>query len=174
MNHECLSAILNGFAVVSQRLAHQLKTPSVKDDFYGEMCFAYVRRNGSLTDKSLAYTIKVCKNEALNSFFKGKSICSKPRKGLNLISYESLAETIPTKTNLEKHVFDRVLVDRVLSVLTGRERQVAELVMQGYTLTEIARELSISNARVSRIKRQIRMKYGHRNRQTFTDLYKGC
>ena len=158
MNQDCLTAVLNGFATVSLRLAHKLHVPSAQDDLYSEMCYAYVRKNGSLLGKSLAYTIRVCKNEALNNLFRGKSICSKQRNGTRIISLDSLSEQIPFPSCFEQDIHTRLVIEKILEVLTGRERQVAELIMEGDSETEIASDLGMSHQRVNYLKKRIRRK----------------
>ena len=158
MSEKETTAVIEKFAVVARILSHRWGMPWEWEEIRSEMCCAFARKNGNLKDKSLAYIIEVCKNEAINNYFKGKSICSKPRKGLKIVSFDELPEYISTERKFEQDVYNKILVERIFGLLTEREIQIAELIMEGYIEQEMAENLGISRQRVNYIKKNIREK----------------
>jgi RNA polymerase sigma factor (sigma-70 family) len=122
------------------------------------MCYAFLRRTTKLENKPLTYIVKACKNAAINNRFCGKSICSKPRERIEIVSLDRLCERIPSKKRFERNIHLKILVENLFLVLTKREKQVAMLIMEEYTEHEMGKLLCISQQRINRIKRQIRQK----------------
>lgn len=58
----------------------------------------------------------------------------------------------------EVDVHNRILVEKIMELLTEREKQVAEGIMQGSSERQIAIDLGISRQRVNEIKKKIRQK----------------
>ncbi len=58
----------------------------------------------------------------------------------------------------EVDVHNRILVEKIMELLTEREKQVAEGIMQGSSERQIASDLGISRQRVNEIKKKIRQK----------------
>ena len=150
--------LIQKFEAVSRVLTNKWGVPNEWQELYGEMCCAFARENGNLMDKSFAYIIRVCKNKAQNSYFKGKSICSKPRRGLKVVSLEQLSETIPAEEQFEDGIHKKILVEKIMGSLTERERQVAEQIMEGETVAEMAMNLGISRQRINHLMRHLQEK----------------
>ena len=150
--------IVHRFEFVSRRLAKKWGKSEAWEDIYSDMCSAYLKNGQKFANKPTSYIIKACTNEAINTYLSGKSICSKPRDGIKIVSMESVSERIPTHRRFEEQVHIKIFVEYLFNKLSGREKQVAQLLMDGYTETDIAKELHISQQRVNRIKQGIRNK----------------
>jgi RNA polymerase sigma factor (sigma-70 family) len=155
-NHKI--AIIQKFEFISRKLAKKWGRSEAWDEIYSDMCCAFLKKERKLVNKPTNYIIKACTNEAINNYLSGKSICSRPRNGIKIISIESVSENIPTRKRFEKHVHAKIFVEHLFNILSRREKQVAQLLMHGYTETEIAKELLVSQQRVNRIKKSIRSK----------------
>jgi DNA-binding NarL/FixJ family response regulator len=57
-----------------------------------------------------------------------------------------------------KNVHDKILVEKIIKILTARERQIAEMIMEGYSEHEIAECLKISQSRVNYLKQRMKKK----------------
>jgi RNA polymerase sigma factor (sigma-70 family) len=158
MDKDILS-IMQKFELVSRSLANRWGKPYMWQDIYSDMCCAFVKKNHKFTDKPISYVIKACKNEAINIYLSGKSVCSKPRNSVEMVSIECLSENLSTNIRFEKQVQLRILIERIFKILTEREKQVASLIMEGHTEKEIAELLSLSQQRINRIKKRIRKKF---------------
>lgn len=158
MNTNHKIAIIQKFEFISRKLAKKWGRSEAWDEIYSDMCCAFLKKERKLVNKPTNYIIKACTNEAINNYLSGKSICSRPRNGIKIISIESVSENIPTRKRFEKHVHAKIFVEHLFNILSRREKQVAQLLMHGYTETEIAKELLVSQQRVNRIKKSIRSK----------------
>lgn len=150
--------IIQRLEYVSRSLARKWGKPEEWQDIYSDMCCAFLKKFRKMEGKPLAYIIKACKNEAINNYFCGKSICSKPREGLVIVSIDGLCERIPSGKRFEQDLHMKILVEKLFLTLTKREKQVATLIMKDYTEQEMARILCVSQQRINRIKMQIRQK----------------
>jgi len=74
------------------------------------------------------------------------------------MSFAKLSELIAVPKRFEEDVHNRLLVEKILALLTQRQRQVALGIMQGSTEGQIASNLGISRQRVNEIKKRIRQK----------------
>ena len=155
MKSEKIFAIIQRFEIVSRSLAHKWGKPEAWEEIYSDMCCAFIQKNHKFTDKPLNYVIKACKNEAINNYLCGKSIDSKPRNGLKIVSIETLSERISSNGRFERQLYLKILVEKIFAVLTEREIQVARLIMKGHTEREIAKILRVSQQRINRIKKKI-------------------
>lgn len=158
MDKKQLIALMEKFERICRYLTHKWGMPEKCEELYSEMCYALVKKMDNFKNKPLSYIIKVCKNEAINNCFKGKSICSKPRKGLRIVSFEQLSEYISVERKFESDIHNKLLVEKIFRCLTQREKQVAELIMEGYTECEMAANFGISQPRVNCLKKKIRRK----------------
>jgi RNA polymerase sigma factor (sigma-70 family) len=150
--------ILQRLERVSHTLARKWGSPEVWEDIYSDMCCAFIKKKCILSNKPLSYIIKTCKNYAINNYLSGKSICSKPRKGLKLISIDSISENIATHVRFEEHIHHRIIVERIFALLTPKQQEVASLIMYGNTEKEIAERLKVSQQRINQVKKEIRSK----------------
>ena len=150
--------IIQQFEVISRSLARRWGKPEEWKDIYSDMCCAFLKKTQKLENKPLAYIVKACKNAAINNRFHGKSICSKPRENLEIVSLDSLCERIPTRKRFERNIHLKILVEHLFLLLTKREKQVAILIMEEYTEHEMGKLLCVSQQRINRIKKQIREK----------------
>ena len=164
MDNDILS-IMQKFELVSRGLANRWGKPYLWQDIYSDMCYAFIKKSRNFANKPISYVIKACKNEAINTYLSGKSVCSKPRKGLKIVSIESISESLSTNTGFEKHIQLRILVERMFEILTDREKQVASLIMEGHTEKEIAASICLSQQRVNRIKKRIGEKFSEIKRK---------
>ena len=158
MNANHTITIIQKFEFISRKLAKKWGMSEAWEDIYSDMYCAFLKKRRQLANKPMNYIIKACTNEAINNYLSGKSVCSRPRTGIKIISIDSVAESIPTGGRFEKHVHTKIFVENLFNVLSTREKQVAQLLMYGYTETEIAKELLVSQQRVNRIKQNIRTK----------------
>lgn len=141
-----------------------------KEDLYQEMLYHLWERwrKGELIDKTDAYIIGSC-------YFHLKNYLRRFKEKTKLISLNeplgkegtSLEELIPGQTSLfEKKVDDVLFIHQMkIKELSRREKEVAELLEQGYTLREIGKKLSISHVRVLKIKKNIGKKFKKRGYQ---------
>lgn len=150
--------LIQKFEIVSRTVCRKWGMPEEWEELYIEMCCAYVKKCASFDGKPFCYIMKACKNEAINEYFKGKSICSKPRKGIKIISIEEEPDLLCTEIDFVKNIHDKILVEKILELLTEREKQIAEMIMDGYTEHEIAECLKISQPRVNYLKQRMRKK----------------
>jgi len=155
MKAEKIFALIQRFEVVSRNLARKWGKPEAWEDIYSDMCCALIQKTHKFAEKSLSYIIKACKNDAINNYRRGKSIDSKPRKGLTIVSIETVSEHLPTNRRFERELRLKMLIERIFVILTERERQVARLIMNGHNEREMAKILQISQQRINRIKRKI-------------------
>ena len=151
-------SIIQRFELISRNLAKKWGNSEAWEEIYSVMCCALVDKADSLVNKPMSYIVKSCKNAAINSYLSGKSICSRPRDGLTIVSIENLSESIPTNCRFEERIHMKIFVEDLFDFLSRREKQVASLIMYGYTEKEIAEQLHISQQRVNRIKKGIRKK----------------
>ena len=158
MNNDNILATIQRFEMISRNLAKKWGKPEAWEDIYSDMCCAFIKKGHRLANKPFGYIIKACKNEAINNYLSGKSVCSRPRDGLTIISIESICESLPTERRFETQVHIKILVEDLFNLLSRREKQVAMLIMYGYTEKETAEQLHVSQQRVNRIKQGIRNK----------------
>jgi len=158
MNNNEVFTIIQKFEIVSRSLANKWGKPESWQDIYSDMCCALVTKNSRLKDKPEAYVIRACKNEAINNYLRGKSVCSKPREDVLILSMDCLSEGIPSPREFVKEIHLKILIEKIFRILTAREKQVASLIQDGYTEKEIAQEIRVSQQRVNRIKKKIRQK----------------
>lgn len=158
MNDDYVLSILQRFEKISHCLARKWGRPDVWEDIYSDMCCSLIQKRRQLTNKPFAYVMKACKNDAINNYLSGSSICSKPRKNLKILSIENISHSISTHTRFEEHVHLRIAVERIFKVLTPRQKEVATLIMYGNTENDIARILKVSQQRINQIKKEIKNK----------------
>ena len=158
MSEQDIMTLIQKFETVSRAICTKWGMPEEWEEFYIEMCCALVRKNACFDGKPNRYIIKACKNEAINELFKGKSICSKPRKNVKIVSIQYVPDLRCTQVDFVKRVHDKLLVEKILNLLTDREKQIAGLIMDGYSEREIAEYLKISQPRVNYLKHKIRRK----------------
>jgi len=158
MNSARTHTIIQKLELISRNLARRWGKSDVWEDIYSDMYYAFLQKEHRLTDKPLSYIIKVCTNETINNYLSGKSICSKPRHGLTIISVERMSESIPAYERFEEHIHRKIFVEVLLTQLSKREKQVASLIMQGHTEKEISAKMQITQQRVNRIKQNIKKK----------------
>ncbi|MBE0433356.1 sigma-70 family RNA polymerase sigma factor [candidate division WOR-3 bacterium] len=158
MNELDMMALMQKFEAVSRLVCKKFGMPGEWEEFYIEMCCAFVRKSASWDGKPPCYIVKACKNEAINEYFKGKSVCSKPRKNATVISIEEMPDLSCGEVDFVKHVHDKILVEKIIKILTARERQIAEMLMDGYSEHEIAECLKISQSRVNYLKQRMKKK----------------
>jgi RNA polymerase sigma factor (sigma-70 family) len=53
----------------------------------------------------------------------------------------TILDIMPSYINVERHVINKVTIENLLNQLNGRQRQVVELFIQGYTGDEISERL---------------------------------
>ena len=158
MNDDNKMKVIQKLEFISRQLARKWGKPDAWEEIYSDMYCAFLKKAHKLANKPTNYILKACKNEAINNYLSGKSICSKPRNGIKIISIESISERIPIRKRFEKQIHAKIFAERLFNILSRREKQVAHLLMHGCTETEIAKELLISQQRVNRIKKGIRNK----------------
>lgn len=158
MNEKKTSTLMNIFSAISVPLAYRLGVPERHDELFSEMCYCLALQYDELRHKPFPYIIKICKNKAINRLFKGKSICSKPRKGVKVISLETCNNISSPKHDIARSAYRKKMVNKLLRKLSKREREVAEFLMEDYTEKEIAQKLGVTQQRVNFIKKKIRRK----------------
>lgn len=135
-----------------------------KEDIYQEMLYHLWERwrRGEFEGKSDAYIIGSCyfhlKNYLRQWTDKAKLISLNEPLGEEWVSLEEL---IPSQTPLfDKKVDDILFIQQMKNKeLTRKEKEVTELLAQGYTLRQIAKKLNISHIRVFKIKENIAKKF---------------
>jgi len=109
-------------------------------------------RDGISVRKGVSYIVNKCRHRALNSYFRGRSICSKPRSDISFVDLETHSESL---SNPGLSAWDRMclrlLIRKIERRLTERERRIWWMVSQGYTLAEIGKSFQISTQRVSQL-----------------------
>lgn len=156
---ECdIMTLMQKFETVSRAFCRKQGIPGEWQEFYLEMCHAFARKNADLDGKPFCYIIKACKNEAINEYYKGKSICSKPRKNTRVVSIEAVPDLVCAEVDFVKHIHDKILVEKILDRLSEREKEIARLIMDGYSEREIAEHLKISQSRVNYLKHRMQRK----------------
>jgi hypothetical protein len=123
MNKYKILTLIGKFRIVAQKITYKWGTPDEWREIYSEMCCTLAKKSYALRDKSTTYIIKACKNQALNNYFKGKSVCSKPRKGLVIVSYDALSEHITTGERFEKNIRRKILIEKIFKLLNEREKK---------------------------------------------------
>lgn len=155
MNNKEIFTILQKLEIVSRSLANKWGKPESWQDIYSDMCFALVAKSSRLQDKPEAYIIRACKNAAINHYLEGKSICSKPRHDLTILSINEMSERIPCHQEFTTDIHRKIIIEKIIAILTPRERQIVLLIQRGYTEREIAHRMGVSQQRVNRIKKRI-------------------
>ena len=175
--HEQFEELLERIAPHMRRLASRTAVdPRTADeeDLFQEMAVHLWERwrKGALAGKSDAYIVRGCWFHLLN-------FLRRLRAREEMVSLESLGEeawrcgawmssrSFPSDEEVETAVLQR-MADEV--GLTERERMVAELLLQGYTLREVAQKLGVSHVRVLRIRRNIARKFEQGGYQLRRDL----
>ncbi|MCX7918125.1 MAG: sigma-70 family RNA polymerase sigma factor [bacterium] len=135
-----------------------------KEDLYQEMVYHLWERwrKGELEDKTDAYIIGSC-------YFHLKNYLRRFKPTATIASLHDpigeeemlLEELIPDRKALVEQRVDDVLFIRKLKEkeFTRREKEVVELLAEGYTLREISQKLAISHVRVLKIKKNISKKF---------------
>lgn len=158
MSEQDTLALIHKFEAVARLYCKQRGMAGEWEEFYIEMCCAFIRKNAALEGRPACYIVKACRNEAINEFHKGTSICSKPRKSTQIVSIEAVPDLLYAEVDFVKNIHDKILVEKILARLTERERQIAQLFMEGYSEREISESLRISQPRVNKLKHRIRRK----------------
>lgn len=135
-----------------------------KEDLYQEMLFHLYKRweNGDFEGKDDAYIIGSC-------YFHLKNYVRKFREKAKIVSLNeaigengvTLEELIPDQKSLiSERQDDAIFIQQMKEKeLTRREKEVAELLLQNYTLREIGARLGISHVMVLKIKKNIGKKF---------------
>lgn len=159
--------LVKKFSPWIKQLASKMPTFSQsidKDDLYQEMLFHLWERwrKGEFEDKNDAYIKGSC-------WFHLKNYLRKFREKAKLVSlYEPLGENgitleelIPDQKPLITQKWDDAIFIQQMKEkeLTRREKEVAELLSQGYTLREIGKRLGVSHVMVLKIKEKIAKKF---------------
>jgi|GEM_PF-6975940 len=150
--------VITKFQAVARRLPDKLCMLGQWYWLFDEMCYTFAKKNVYLKDKPMVYITTTGENTAINNYFQGKSICSKSQREIIILSFEKLSEFIALPKRFEEDVHNRLLVEKIMALLTQRQRQVALGIMQGSTEVQIASSLGISRQRVNEIKKRIREK----------------
>lgn len=141
-----------------------------KEDLYQELLYHLWERwrGGEFEGKTDAYIVRSC-------YFHLKNYLRRYKEKAKLISLNeplgdegiSLGELIPAQTHLfDKKIDDVIFIQQMKNKeLTRREKEVTELLSQGYTLREIGKKLNISHVRVLKIKENISKKFKKRGYQ---------
>ncbi len=135
-----------------------------KEDLFQEMLYHLWERwrKGELEGKNDAYIMDSCyfhlKNYLRRWTEKAKVVSLNEPLGEEGVSLEEL---ISAQTPLfDKRVDDVLFIQQMKNKeLTRREKEVTDLLLQGYTLREIGKKLDISHVRVLKIKENIGKKF---------------
>ena len=163
MDDDFILYVINRFKKISHSLANEWGRPDIWEDIYSDMCCALIKKRCRFLNKPFAYIVKACKNDAINSYLSGKSVCSKPRENVKIISIEKVSGNISSPIRFEEQVHLKLLVEKIFKLLTPRQREVASFIMNGYTEKEIAGRLKVSQQRISQVKKEIQRKLHTRN-----------
>ncbi|NOZ64013.1 MAG: sigma-70 family RNA polymerase sigma factor [Caldiserica bacterium] len=134
------------------------------DDLYQEMCMHLWDRfkNGMPEDMNEAYVIRGCEFHILNFLRKtrDKAIVlslDRPFNEENDTLQDILSDT---GESLERYLDRKMLLDKIRNNgLSRREKEVFLLLLKGYTLREIGKELGISHVMVNKFKQRIIKKW---------------
>jgi RNA polymerase sigma factor (sigma-70 family) len=141
-----------------------------KDDLYQEILFSLWEKwkNGEFSDKTDGYIKGSC-------YFHLKNYLRKFREKAKLVSLHeplgeegvTLEELIPDQKSLRPERWDDAIFIQQMKEkeLTHREKEVAEFLLQDYTLRDIGKKLGISHVRVLKIKENIGKKFKMRGYQ---------
>jgi len=135
-------------------------------DLIQEMCLHIFERKKSLKDKKEFYILRSCYFRAKHYVNQGKSIDSKWRRGIRVISLyykdnngeermRDIPSDFPSPHNI---VITRLMTEEIRGLLSGRQREIFELLFKGYTSAEIAKTLKVTRAAVSKNLKKIREK----------------
>ena len=158
MNKKEIIKVIAKFQTPARRLRDTVYMRGQWYELFGEVYHMCARRNGYLKDKPVVHIAAAGESTPFNSPFRSKSICSRSQREIGILSLEKLSEFIPLPKRFEEDVHNRLLVEKIMALLTQRQRQVALGIMQGSTEVQIASSLGISRQRVNEIKKRIREK----------------
>lgn len=134
-----------------------------KEDLYQEMLMHLWQRwkKGELDDKRDAYIVQSC-------YFHLRNYLRCHKEKARIVSLNepigeegTLEDLIPAPIPLfEERIDDAIFIQQMKEKeLTRREKEVAELLSEDYTLREIGKKLGISHVRVLKIKENIGKKF---------------
>jgi len=135
-------------------------------DLAQEMRLHIFEKRESLKDKKEAYILRSCYFYAKHYINQGKSIDSKWRKSIRVVSLYYKDEngnkkTLPLCSDLPSPmdvVATNMTIEKIRSSLPKRQKQIFELLLEGYIPAEIAKTLKVTRAAVSKNMKKIREK----------------
>jgi len=151
---------------MSKDLAGNLKTDFIdaEDIFQEALVYLWMEfKNGRLKDKNKSYILKGCYFYLKNFLRKVDNHQITFLSLFSLISDEgetTLEEVLYDDFSLEEDLNTKFLIEKIRNNgLTKREKEVFELLLEGYTTRQIGKKLKISHVRVIRIYKNIGKKY---------------
>lgn len=140
------------------------------DEFYDlaaiGLCKASANFDSSKGIKFSVYAYRIMLNEILLELRKKRSTYRVPEYLIQ--SYEevlkdetglTMQDCIPNSSNTEAEALIKIELELIRCKLNNKELQVMNLIMDGYTQRQIGQMLNISQSYVSRIYKDIKLKY---------------
>lgn len=135
-------------------------------DLLQEMCVHVFEERNMLRDKTKAYILRSCYFHARHYISEGKSIDSKWRDGVRVVSLyqendKGEEEMLPIPGDFclpEDVAITNIMIEEINSLLSEAQKYIFELLLQGYTSAEISRIKRTSRAAVSKNLKKIRRK----------------
>lgn len=150
-----------------KEIAHTI-TDNKEDqkDLLQEMWLHVFERGDMLRDKTKAYILRSCYFHAKHYISEGKSVDSKRRYGTHIVSLyqendKGEGEMLPIPGDFPSPVdvaITNIMIEEIESLLSGAQKYIFELLLQGYTSSEIARIKKTTRAAVSKNLKKIRKK----------------
>lgn len=140
------------------------RDPEMQKDILQEMSIHLIQAQTELPDRTVSWYIKSCEFHARNYLKHGRSIDSikRARNSVPLVQLDGdrhrdaycLLETMDP-VDLRGELSTKDIVDLVMRNLTDMQQQILSLLMKGFRVREIARELHISHPAVIKHRKKI-------------------
>lgn len=124
------------------------------DDLVSEMLLYYWKHRQVFTGMTRSFLLKKCWGHARNTLHIGKSIDSKRRDGVFMVSMKDLSEKaipIQNETTLLDQAMDQEAFIKIASLkLTPLQRKTLQLLLEGYSPSEIACSRKVARSAISK------------------------
>lgn len=141
-----------------QEITHRITNDKgVQKELLQEAWIYLWENKEKFNDKPISYLSRSCYYKFIDYFKQGKSIDSKPRETVSVISlnYKSCERDITFEFNIPSQIYEPIsiliakdLEERIKKLLDAKLKETYDLLLKGYTIREIAKKFNLTHEAV--------------------------
>ncbi|MCD6232082.1 sigma-70 family RNA polymerase sigma factor [Candidatus Aerophobetes bacterium] len=141
-----------------QEITHRVTNDKeVRKELLQEAWIYLWEKKERFNDKPISYLLRSCYYKFIDYFKQGKSIDSKPRETVSVISlnYKSCERDIAFEFNISSQIYEPIsiliakdLKERIKKLLDAKLKETYDLLLKGYTIREIAKKFNLTHEAV--------------------------